>query len=956
MGTFENNSYRTGAPGIIKSALKNAPMPVAILEGFELVLTYANKALFEVWGKGEDIIGKQLLDILPELHNQPFPALLKQVLLTGNVIEESEALAYVIKSGKREKIYFDYSYTPIEDEEGTTIGVLVVATDVTEKVLAKKRVEESEKHSLNSLDGKIGSVADDKILRTESSTFPGKLPEFPEIISFEISQAQKNLEMALRAGSMGYFEVDLATGAMVCTDQCKVNYGFPLNTVLNREKVHNVILPFYHDQIEEKLRYAIDNHTTYNAEFEIARPDKSVHWIKVTAYALYNHAGEPVTLCGVNVDITEAIQAEEKRSRLAAIINSSDDTIISKTLQGIITSWNPAAERMFGYKEDEVIGKHISILIPEDLQYEEDIIISNIAAGNKVDHFETTRVTKDGRRINILLSVSPVRDSTGKIIGASKIARDITESRKVHEKQAILAAIVDSSDDTILSKTLQGIITSWNPAAQRMFGYTENEVIGKHISLLIPPDLLFEEEVIIGNIAKGNKVDHFETVRVTKDGRLINISISVSPIRDAKGKIIGASKIARDITEQKKAEKRLRSYANTLETINELCKTISEELNAQKLMQLVIAAAARVTGAASGAFFYNSISPEGKTQLLYSFLGTAVKMYGKADQYKADKNFFKTTFDAEIIKIDNIDDQKDSSSPLNKFLQHNLSDESYLSVPVLSKTGVVVGTLLLGHKEASGFTTEHEDIVLAIASQASIALENARLFEEVKVLSTKKDEFIGMASHELKTPLTSMFGYLQILLRMQTDEKSSGFVKKIIHQTRKLLALVNDILDISKIEAGKLQFTYEKFNISKLLLEIAELIQLSSPKHTITINQDLPELCINGDRNRIEQLIINLLTNAVKYSPKANAVNILVEDLGDKVQVGVRDYGIGIPAEKVVDIFSRFYTVDGVNSGLTGLGIGLYLSKEIVDRHHGKIWAETEEGKGSTFWFLLNKA
>src|SRR5690554_4899150 len=254
-----------------------------------------------------------------------------------------------------------------------------------------------------------------------------------------------------------------------------------------------------------------------------------------------------------NANNTSALDrslTEQANAILAAIVATSDDTIISKNLDGIILSWNPASEKMFGYSEDEALGKHISIIIPPDRIEEEDYIINEVKQGRKVDHFETVRKAKNGRMVPISLSVSPIIDANGLVIGASKIARDISERKRADEKQAVLAAIVETSDDAIISKTLQGIITSWNKSAERMFDYTEAEAVGKHITLIIPPERLDEESYIIGEIIKGNKIDHFHTIRRARDGRLVPISVSVSPITDEKGTIIGASKIARDISEQ----------------------------------------------------------------------------------------------------------------------------------------------------------------------------------------------------------------------------------------------------------------------------------------------------------------------------------------------------------------------------------------------------------------------
>jgi PAS domain S-box-containing protein len=354
------------------------------------------------------------------------------------------------------------------------------------------------------------------------------------------------------------------------------------------------------------------------------------------------------------------------------------------------------------------------------------------------------------------------------------------------QKQAILASIIATSDDAIISKTLDGIINSWNPAAERMFGYTEAEAVGKHISLIIPPDRLSEEDIIIGNISKGNKVDHFETIRIAKNGNLIPISVTVSPISDYSGKIIGASKIARDI---------------------------SEHVSAQE--------------------------------------------------------------------------------------------------------------------------------------------EKARLFEQVKALNEKKDEFIGLASHELKTPLTSINGYLQLLDTMITDEKGKRFVARTILQVKKLNALVSDLLDISSIEAGKLRFAAERFDIRHVIENVIELFAHGNNNYHIHLETDIPELYLTGDAHRIEQVINNLLTNAIRYSPGSNQIIILLSREKNNVKVGVRDFGVGIAPEKLKQIFSRFYRVDETNPNVSGLGIGLYLAKEVITRHHGKIWAESELGVGSTFWFRL---
>jgi PAS domain S-box-containing protein len=256
------------------------------------------------------------------------------------------------------------------------------------------------------------------------------------------------------------------------------------------------------------------------------------------------------------------------QARLAAIVESSDDAIVSKSLDGVIQSWNGGAERLFGYKAEEIIGRHVSVLAAPDRVDEIPAILERVSRGERIDHYETKRKTKDGRILTVSLSVSPIRDGSGRVIGASKVARDIGNQERLLELQARLAAIVESSDDAIVSKDLNGVIQSWNSGAERLFGYTAGEVIGKSISIIIPPDRLGEEREILDRLKRGERVEHFETIRRRKDGAPLNISLAISPVKDAYGKVIGASKVARDITERKRQEQALRAANEALSRSN----------------------------------------------------------------------------------------------------------------------------------------------------------------------------------------------------------------------------------------------------------------------------------------------------------------------------------------------------------------------------------------------------
>jgi PAS domain S-box-containing protein len=261
-------------------------------------------------------------------------------------------------------------------------------------------------------------------------------------------------------------------------------------------------------------------------------------------------------------------------SRLAAMIGS-DAAIISKDLSGIITSWNAAAERMFGYTADEAVGKSITLIIPEEKLGEEEFVLSRVRGGIAVDNFETVRRRRDGTLLDVLLSMTPIRADDGRIVGVTKMARDISSIKRMEREAFRLAAIVASSDDAIVSKDLDGIIQTWNRAAEQMFGYTAEEAIGRSITLIIPEDRLNEETTVLSKIRAGQSVDHFETIRQHKDGRLLNISLTVSPIRNAAGEVIGASKIARDITESQRLRRMVEEASRAKD---EFLATLSHEL------------------------------------------------------------------------------------------------------------------------------------------------------------------------------------------------------------------------------------------------------------------------------------------------------------------------------------------------------------------------------------------
>jgi len=512
------------------------------------------------------------------------------------------------------------------------------------------------------------------------------------------------------------------------------------------------------------------------------------------------------------------------------------------------------------------------------------------------------------------------------------------------ERHAMLAAIIDSSQDAIISKDLNSRITSWNKAAERMFGYTEEEMIGQYIHKLIPPDRQFEEDKIIASLRAGQSVEHFETIRLHKNGRELRVSLMISPVRNAAGVVVGASKIARDITSQRLNEERLA-------VINDLGKSISSHLNVDSILQLVTDSTTKLCGAAFGAFFHNKIDANGETYMLFALSGASREAFEKFGMPRNTAVFHPTFSGTSIVRSDNI--QKDprygKSAPHYGMPKGHLPVVSYLAVPVISQTGVVIGGLFFGHSKEAQFTEEHESLISAVAAQAAIALDNAKLYQEISILNSRQDQFIGFASHELKTPLATIKGYLQL-----TEARNipiAGYYPKLYKQIERLEDIVEELLDLSRIQAGKLELRFQTLDLRSVIKDACEAI--GHANHPLQLELPKEPVEFIADAEKLNQVLVNLLTNAAKYSDEGKPIHITGGVFGDDVQISVRDEGIGIPKEQQHEIFGQYFRAKSGREKAKGMGLGLFIAKEIIEGHNGRMWVESVPGQGSTFYVSL---
>ena len=886
--------------------------------------------------------------------------------------------------------------------------------------------------------------------------------------------------------------------------------------------------------------------------------------IQPFAQPIFDSKGRIIGGANMLIDITERKTAEEESAKLAAIIESSNDAIISKRLDGIVTSWNKAAERIFGFSAAEMIGTSITKIIPPDRLTEEAEIIHGILKGQRIDNFETERMRKDGHRITVALTISPVKDRKGKVIAVSKIARDITKQKKADEATARLAAIVQSSDDAIVSKTLNGIVTSWNESAEKLFGYSKEEMVGQQITKIIPEDRLDEEPEILYKLKNGERVDHFETKRRTKDGKLLDISLTVSPVKNADGKIIGASKIARNITDQRQAERLMREneerFRMAVETTNlgtweyspqsfklycspeskKICglppdvdpefELLFDHIYNEDKDYFLDAIKAAINPASDGkfdmqlrfhryddkevrwvraqgkVFFGSNLFPErligtmlditeektreqelresvelfqtmadnvpamiwmsGTDKFNDYFNKTWLEFTGRTlDQesdegwldgvhpddvqkcietynasFKDQKGFYAEyrlrRYDGEYRWIsDNcvprlsadgeffgfisacvdIDDQKrfrekiqesellfktiSNASPAALWMTNEDEENIFVSDTWLKWTGKPFDEVIRRGWVQSVLHEDRELIILKfrecfhersyfnaefrfskadgeirwgltegypfydINGEFSGYAGSVTDITDIKKLEQRKDDFIKMASHELKTPITSINGYVQLLLNIysETDDRrlhlSKTTVKSslstIAKQVAKLTRLVSELLDLSKIESGKLELHKTKFDLADVVEETVQDVRHTTAKHAIIVQNDF-EGKIVADKDRIAQVLLNLLTNAIKYSPNSDHIEVLVEGDNEFAIIKVKDYGIGIDKKDHQKIFERFYRVEGKSEQtFPGFGIGLFIASEIIHRHNGMIAIESQKGKGSVFTVTL---
>jgi PAS domain S-box-containing protein len=975
-----------------RNLVTQSPVAMAIFRGEELVVELANETLLkDIWRRTlEEVQGRPLLEIFPELEGQEFPALMKEVITTGIPHKAKEALAIVDGPGGMKNFYLDYEYAPLFDKEKTVSGIMVTVNDVTEKVEIRQQIKDA---------------ADRLLLATEGT-------------------------------QLATWDLNLITYEVIHSPRMAVIFGQDPSTRLTHAGLRTIIHPGDRIAIVEPAFAKALETGTYFYEARILPHDGPMRWIRTSGKVVFDNNQNPVRMLGTAADITEQKISEEKSARLASIVRHSDDAIISKLLDGTITSWNDAAERIFGYKAEDIIGKSITLLIPPDKLHEEAEIVEQLRQGNLIDHFVTQRVTKDGRLLDISLTTSPVKNSEGHVIGASKIARDISRQKQheriIAESNEQLNIVINASDLGTWEINLQTGEIAHSPRYLEIVGLDRNAA-PTHEELLAslhPDDRAIREEAFKTGLETG--LMHYSSRLIWKDGSLHWVEATGKLFYDEKQQPLKFVGTLRDLTAQKQyqqmieeSESRLRiaalsselgTWDYTPETDVMIWDNASRDLFGVPPEEMI-----------TTELFFSRIHPDDMPTALekmkraldpeiaenydaeYRVIGLPgdklrwIHAKGKAQftENKKPYRFSGTVLDITEKKL--ALEELERNEQRYRFLANSMpqfvwtggSDGilHYFNDAVYEYTGLTPDEMSAGgwlsvihpddrqeniqkwtHSVNTGesFLLEHrfrrnDGVYRWQLSRATAQKDedgNINMWvgtstdiDEIKKHEQQKNDFIKMANHELKTPVTTIKGYVQLLMKTHANSEDTLLTNSLAtvdKQVTKLTNLVSDLLDVTKIERGSLPLNKESFVLNDLIHDTIMDMGAASKSHRI-IFETAFEAPVNADRERISQVLLNLFTNAFKYSPKADEVLVKLEK-GDnnRVIVSVSDYGIGIAEEDQGKIFERFYRVSGKDEKtFPGFGIGLFIVNEIISLHEGKLWVKSEKDKGSTFYFSL---
>jgi PAS domain S-box-containing protein len=635
--------------------------------------------------------------------------------------------------------------------------------------------------------------------------------------------------------------------------------------------------------------------------------------------------------CGLIIAIGEAMRAArrreaESRDVLRVTLRSIGDGVIATDVDGNVAYLNTVAETLTGWSPQQAVGRPLTSvfrIVNETTRAPvENPALRALREGAVVglaNH--TVLIRRDGTECPIDDSAAPIIDEHGRVSGCVLIFRDVTEQRQLErEKHAQLftarrlASIVESSEAAMIGKNLDGIIQSWNAAAERLFGYTAEQAIGRHISLVIPPDRLAEEDKIISTLKAGRRIEHFETERVRADGRRVQISLTVSPIKDDDGNVIGASKIVRDITRERETEAERARLVTLIENSKDfiaICDLdgIPIYVNRAGLDLVGLESVAAARGVHIWDFFFAEDQDRIRNELFPRVLATG---HGELEV---------------------------------RFRHFKTAEARWMAYKVLALTDEDGKPIAVG--------TVSQDIT------HRKALENdlRRLAAELAESNQRKSEFLATLAHELRGPLAPLKNVVEIWKRSTSAEQLAPARATMERQLGQMVRLVDDLLDLNRITHNRLELRQARLELATVIEHALETARplADARRHELEVTLPKEPLYLQGDAARLAQVFSNLLSNSCKYTDQGGKISLTAQRRGDDVIIAVKDTGVGIPADRIASVFDMFSQADPtLEHAQGGLGIGLTLVKQLVAMHGGTVEARSGgRGLGSEFIVTL---
>jgi PAS domain S-box-containing protein len=574
-----------------------------------------------------------------------------------------------------------------------------------------------------------------------------------------------------------------------------------------------------------------------------------------------------------------------------------------------------------------------------------------------------------------LLHSVAIQNAQSILAARQRAERDLIEAKEALELKtaqlahslAMVRATLESTTDGILVVDEHGKVTDFNERFVRMWRLARAQVDGADVRELLEAvcgqfELPAEFLARIEEIHAGTPPETYDPLELA-DGRVFE---RYSKIQIVDGRNLGRVWTFRDITQRRRAEEALRDETRVLELLNRTGTTLASKLDLQAVVQAVTDAATQLSGAKFGAFFYNATDQTGDSFLLYALAGAPRAAFEKFGQPRATALLGPTFRGEGTIRCDDVlkDPRYGSMGPHYGMPKGHLPVRSYLAVPVLLRSGAVIGGLFFGHPEPGVFTERSERLVVGVAAQAAVAIDNARLYEaeqtaraQAERMSAMKDEFLATLSHELRTPLSAILGWSQLLRRKAQDADLREALDVIERNARAQTQLIEDLLDMSRITSGKMRLDIQPVEPVAFIEAALETVRLAASAKGVRLEKLLDPAAgpVSGDPQRLQQVVWNLVSNAIKFTPKEGKVQVVLQRVNSLIEISVADTGIGIKPEFLPHVFERFRQADASTTRkYSGLGLGLSIVKHLVEIHGGTVHAHSlGEGRGTTFTVRL---